>query len=151
MITVREMEEADVDQVCVLEESAFSMPWKKHDFLDMIANENAMYFVAEDSGHPGEILGCCGVRNIVQEGDISNVVVRQDMRNQGIGKRMLRHLIDKSGEIWNMTEFTLEVRVSNAPAIALYEGLGFCSEGIRKNFYEKPTEDAVIMWKRQRM
>lgn len=148
MIRIRDMENADVDQVCQLEESAFSMPWKKQDFLDMIESEHAMYFVAEDSSNPGEILGCCGVRNIVMEGDISNVVVRGDMRSKGIGKKLLIFLIERSKEVWGMSSFTLEVRAGNQPAVALYESLGFVTEGLRKNFYERPTEDALIMWKR---
>lgn len=148
MIRVREMETGDLDAVCSLEKSAFSMPWKKQDFVDMIESEQSLYFVAEDEKEPGVILGCCGVRNIVMEGDISNVVVRQDVRNKGVGRKMLTHLLDRAETVWGVTEFTLEVRVSNAPAISLYESLGFRSEGIRRNFYEKPMEDAMIMWKR---
>ncbi len=60
---------------------------------------------------------------------------------------LLRYLMEK-GDRAGLTAYTLEVRVSNAAAIGLYEKLGFVSEGIRPDFYEKPTEDAVIMWKR---
>lgn len=148
MIIIRELEEKDLDEVCQLEARVFSMPWKKQDFIDMIASEAALYMVAEDDQQPGKILGCCGVRNIVMEGDISNVVVQEAARNQGIGKKMLQELMLRSYEIWGMKVFTLEVRVGNQPAISLYKSLGFQSEGIRKNFYEKPKEDAMIMWKR---
>lgn len=81
------------------------------------------------------------------EGNITNVVVAEEARNKGIGTKMLRHLMEE-GERNGLGAFTLEVRVSNAPAIHVYEKLGFLSEGIRPNFYEKPAEDAVIMWKR---
>lgn len=144
---VRLMEEKDLDTVCMLEESAFSMPWKKKDFQDMIVNEDAMYLVAEEE-ETGRIAGCCGVRNIVGEGDISNVVVREDMRNRGVGKEMLSALLREAEKRYGISEFTLEVRVSNEPAIALYESLGFKNEGIRRKFYEKPVEDAMIMWRR---
>ena len=71
----------------------------------------------------------------------------ESYRRGGIGEQMVRLLLDgliQRGYLYT----TLEVRKSNAAAIALYEKLGFVSEGIRKNFYEKPAEDAVIMWKR---
>lgn len=148
MIVVREMGYEDLDQVCELEEASFSMPWKKADFIQMIEGEQSLYVVAVEDEKPEEILGCCGVRNIVMEGDISNVVVRKEARNRGIGKAMMTYLLSRANQIWGMTEFTLEVRVSNAAAIRLYESLGFRNEGIRKNFYEKPVEDAMIMWKR---
>ena len=143
---VHPMEEKDVDAVCALEEAAFSMPWKKKDFQDMIQNEDALYLVAEEEN--GEIIGCCGVRNIVGEGDISNVVVKEHFRNRGIGKKLLTALLEEAGKQYGISAFTLEVRKSNASAIALYQNLGFQQEGIRKNFYEKPIEDAIIMWKR---
>lgn len=148
MIIVRAMNYDDLDQVCELEAHAFSMPWKKPDFIQMIESQQSLYFVAVEESNPNEILGCCGVRNIVMEGDISNVVVRQDARNKGIGKKMLTHLLECAHKDWGVTEFTLEVRVGNTPAIRLYESLGFKNEGLRKNFYEKPVEDAMIMWKR---
>ena len=148
MIIVRAMNYDDLDQVCELEAHAFSMPWKKTDFIQMIESQQSLYFVAVEESNPNEVLGCCGVRNIVMEGDISNVVVRQDARNKGIGKQMLTHLLECAQKDWGVTEFTLEVRITNAPAIRLYESLGFKNEGIRKNFYEKPVEDAMIMWKR---
>jgi ribosomal-protein-alanine N-acetyltransferase len=84
---------------------------------------------------------------IAGEGNITNVAVDMALRNRGIGTRMLRYLIGE-GEQKGLSAFTLEVRAGNAAAIHVYEKLGFRSEGIRPNFYEKPVEDAVIMWKR---
>ena len=84
---------------------------------------------------------------IAGEGNITNVVVTPEARNQGIGTGMLRYLMEE-GSREGLTAFTLEVRVSNAAAIHVYEKLGFVSEGIRPGFYEKPTEDAMIFWKR---
>lgn len=148
MIVVRTMQIEDVDQVCVLEEEAFSMPWHKQSFLEMIAHPDALYLVAENREQPGKILGCCGVRNIVGEGEITNVVVKKESRNEGTGRKLLTELLRRGMKELGISAFTLEVRVGNAPAIHLYESLGFISEGIRKNFYEKPREDAMIMWKR---
>lgn len=84
---------------------------------------------------------------IAGEGNITNVVIAPEARNQGIGCGMLRHLL-KEGEREGLKAFTLEVRVSNAAAIHVYEKLGFVAEGIRPGFYEKPAEDAMIFWKR---
>lgn len=146
MITIREMNLDDVDRVCVLEEMAFSMPWHKESFIEMIENKDALYLVADD-GNAG-VIGCCGVRSIVGEGDISNVVVHPDFRKKGIAYDMLTQLLSRGEKDFGIKEFTLEVRLSNMSAIHLYEKLGFASEGIRKNFYEEPVEDALIMWKR---
>ncbi len=144
MIQIRPMERSDVERISRLEEETFSMPWSREAFLEMIEKEDARYYVAEADG---EVVGGCGVLMIAGEGDITNVVIDKKYRNQGIGTKMLQYLIE-DGYKNGLTAFTLEVRVSNESAIRLYEKLGFFSEGIRPNFYEKPTEDAMIMWKR---
>ena len=143
-VIIKPLTEEYVDQVCVLEEEAFSMPWHRESFLEMIANENACYLVALIGE---EVVASCGIRHIVGEGEITNVVTKSTMRGKGIAEKMLRTLLEEGAKM-GAKEFTLEVRVSNAPAIHLYEKLGFVSEGVRKNFYEEPTEDALIMWKR---
>lgn len=146
MITIREMTLEDVDRVCELEEMAFSMPWHKESFVEMIENKDALYLVADDE-YAG-VIGCCGVRSIVGEGDITNVVVYPDFRKKGVAYEMLSQLLLRGEKDFGIKEFTLEVRYSNMGAIHLYEKLGFLSEGVRKNFYEEPLEDALIMWKR---
>ncbi len=143
-VLYRRMTPADVPAVSRLEEEAFSMPWSANDFLEMIGKENARYYVAEQNGR---ILGGCGVLTAAGEGNITNVVVAPETRNQGIGTAMLAHLMEE-GRKEGLTAYTLEVRVSNAAAIHVYEKLGFVSEGIRPGFYEKPAEDAMIFWKR---
>ena len=144
MIKIRAMQDADVEQISRLEEETFSMPWSKESFFTMIHNKNARYYVSEKDGH---IVGGCGVFMAAGEGSITNVVVDKNFRNQGIGTRMLQYLIEE-GRKNGLCAFTLEVRVSNTQAIHVYEKLGFFSEGIRPDFYEKPKEDAMIMWKR---
>ena len=143
-VIIKPLTEEYVDQVCVLEEEAFSMPWHKESFLEMIANENACYLIAMVGE---EVVASCGLRHIVGEGEITNVVTKNTMRGKGIGRQILLRLLEEGAKL-GAEAFTLEVRVSNAPAIHLYESLGFVSEGVRKNFYEEPTEDALIMWKR---
>ena len=143
-LVIKPLTEEYVDQVCILEEEAFSMPWHKESFMEMIENENACYLVGTIGD---EVVASCGLRHIVGEGEITNVVTKNTKRGMGIGKRMLLKLLEEGSKM-GAKEFTLEVRVSNASAIRLYEGLGFVTEGVRKNFYECPTEDALIMWKR---
>ncbi len=143
-IVYRRMKPEDVPAVSRLEQETFSMPWSEKDFLDMVEKEDARYYVAE---REGQLLGCCGLLMIAGEGNITNVMVAPWARNQGIGTEMLRHLLSE-GSREGMTAYTLEVRVSNAAAIHVYEKLGFVSEGIRPGFYEKPEEDAMILWKR---
>ena len=143
-IVYRRMKPEDVPAVSRLEQETFSMPWSEKDFLDMVEKEDARYYVAE---REGQLLGCCGLLMIAGEGNITNVMVAPWARNQGIGTEMLRHLLSE-GSREGMTAYTLEVRVSNAAAIHVYEKLGFVSEGIRPGFYERPEEDAMILWKR---
>lgn len=142
MLIIREMTERDVPDVCKIEEATFSMPWKAADFMDMIRRDDLTYLVASLDG---EIIGGAGFRNVLGDGEITNVAISEAYRGNGYGRKLVGELL-KKGEEMGATAFTLEVRVSNTPAIRLYESLGFKSEGIRPGFYEKPTEDAMIMW-----
>jgi len=143
-LQIKPLTEEYVDQVCVLEEEAFSMPWHRESFLKMILNKDACYLVGLMEE---EVVASCGLRNIVGDGEITNVVTKSSARGRGIGERMLLKLLEE-GTAMGVEAFTLEVRKSNDAAIHLYEKLGFVTEGVRKNFYEDPTEDALIMWKR---
>lgn len=143
-IQVRPMRREDVPAVSRIEAEAFSMPWSFEDFLDILERKDSLYVTAVCEG---EVIGCCGVTNACGDGDINNVAVTEEKRGMGVGKQMLATLMEWGNEI-GIENYTLEVRVSNEPAIRLYESLGFQSEGIRPGFYEKPREDAMIMWKR---
>ncbi|MEG1848795.1 MAG: ribosomal protein S18-alanine N-acetyltransferase [Lachnospiraceae bacterium] len=146
MIVIRDMKCEDVARVAQIEEETFSMPWCQNAFLEMLANEHAHYLVAEEDGL---IVGICGLRDILGEGDVTNVAVISSHRNRGIGYTMLVQLL-KTGQRYGVTAVTLEVRQSNVAAIHLYEKLGFKIEGIRKNFYSDPQEHAAIMWRREK-
>lgn len=144
MLLIREMKAADVEAASRIESEAFSMPWSARDFLEMVEVDYAYYYVAELDG---ELAGCCGIRNIAGEGEITNVVITARHRKKGIGRKMMEYMLERAKEN-GMGDLTLEVRVSNRPAISLYESLGFKGEGVRPGFYDKPKEDALIMWKR---
>ena len=112
--------------------------------LTDVEKEDTAYFVAEEDGR---LLGGCGLLLIAGEGNITNVVVAPEARRRGVAAKLLAYLMEEGCRA-GLNAYTLEVRVSNTAAIGLYEKLGFVSEGIRPNFYEKPAEDAMIMWKR---
>lgn len=145
MLTLRPMEENDLPQVAAIEASIFSQPWSEQGFLDALRQKDCLYLVAAEEG---KILGYCGLYQSFDEADITNVAVTETERGRGVARAMLTKLL-KEGKSRGIAHFTLEVRVSNAPAIHLYENLGFVSAGIRKNFYDCPREDAMIMWRHE--
>ena len=145
-IRIRRMTKEDVPAAAALERECFSEPWSENAYLDTLADENALYLVAERED--GSFAGMCGLLNVLGEGGIGNVAVKEAFRRQGTGERMLAELLAQ-GMRRGVTAFTLEVRASNAAAIGLYEKFGFVCEGRRKNFYGNPKEDALILWKRE--
>lgn len=167
MITVRRMEEWDVAAAAKLESENFSEAWSEQSFLETLQCDYAYYYVAECEEleqmtdvstealykntaarkKQKKVVGICGLRNIAGEGEITNVVTNQAYRRQGIARTLLQKVLSDGVEL-GIEAFTLEVRCSNQPAIALYEKFGFESAGVRKNFYTNPKEDALIMWKR---
>jgi ribosomal-protein-alanine N-acetyltransferase len=132
----------DVPQVAQIEKESFSMPWSEKSFTDALTDKNNIYVVAliEDN-----IVGYCGMWGCAGEGQIYNVCVRKAMRGKGVGSILFKGFLDE-GIKAGLKAFTLEVRVSNQNAISMYEKYGFENAGIRKNFYENPKEDAMIMW-----
>lgn len=142
---IRQMQAGDLEQAAALEAQNFSRPWSKEAFADALEKDYYQYLVAVDEENQS-IFGMCGLIRTLEEGGITNVVVSENVRNQGIGYRMLTELMRRAEEE-GVREYTLEVRKSNAPAIALYRKLGFVEEGIRPSFYDMPVEDAVIMRK----
>lgn len=143
-IIVRELQESDIEQLAEIEAESFSMPWSAAQFAELLSHPYCTYVVALAEGR---VVGCCGFTESCGVASIDNVVVAPKFRNRGIAQRMLHGLLQR-GEEKRIEAYTLEVRVSNAAAIHVYEKLGFVSEGIRPGFYEKPAEDANIMWKR---
>lgn len=145
MTSIRRMEEKDIEKAARLEAENFSSPWSKHAFAETLRCGYAFYYVAEADA---DIIGICGLRNIAGEGEITNVSVDHRHRREGVAAALLAKALEDGGKM-GIEAFTLEVRSGNRPAICLYEKFGFKNAGIRKNFYDNPKEDAVIMWKRQ--
>lgn len=144
MLRIREMLPADIPAVAAIERDTFSMPWSEDALRVAAARRDTIYLTAELDG---TVAGYCGLYNVVGEGQIVNVAVGKTYRRQGIARAMLPALLERGARA-GITAFTLEVRSGNAAAIALYESFGFQTEGIRRDFYVKPREDALIMWRR---
>ncbi len=136
------MREEHIKSVARLERECFSEPWSEKSLLEEIDNPDA-YFIVETEN--GEVVGYAGMHTPCGDCYIDNIAVFEKFRGKGFGERLTLSLIEKARELGDF--ISLEVRVSNAPAIGLYEKLGFSAVGKRKNFYTSPREDAVIYTK----
>lgn len=141
MVSIRTMETEDCKESAELEKAIFSQPWSEQGFLDAIAMDGNIFLVAEEAG---EICGYIGMYLSLDEGEITNVGVAPKKRNAGVGSLLLTKALTLAKEK-NIQQVVLEVRVSNQPAIHLYEKYGFIHCGIRKGFYDFPKEDAYVM------
>ena len=143
-VTVRPMETKDLDRVCQMEQESFSMPWKREDFEKLIEDAGSIYLEIEIDGY---VIGAAGYTDMVGDGYINNVVIDKEYRGRGYSKKLMEAVIE-SGKETGIYDYTLEVRVSNLPAIRLYEAVGFENAGVRKGFYDQPKEDAYVYWLR---
>lgn len=141
-IKISIMELSDLEAIAPILETDFDDFWNYNVFKSELENGNSKYIVAKITDI---IVGFAGYIPVLDEADISNIVVRKDYRNQKIGSLLLERLIDLAHYI-NLKVLNLEVRKSNVPAIKLYEKFGFDVCGIRKNYYDN-VEDAVLMKK----
>ncbi len=141
-IIIRKMQPEDLAEVCEIEKDNFSLPWSEKSFLDSLERTDTVFLTALVDGEVAGYLGCyC----IAGTGEITNVAVKTSHRRKGIGGMLLEKLYEEGSNL-DTEEYFLEVRESNEAAIGLYLRQGFVKEGVRKNFYEKPVENAVIMW-----
>lgn len=131
-----------LDAVAALERICFSDPWSRQLLASELDNDLSAFLVALDDA--GQVAGYAGLQVILDEGTITDIAVRPDCRRRGVASQLLKVFLDFARG--NRLAFlTLEVRASNYDAIALYGSRGFRSAGRRKNYYEHPREDAIIM------
>ena len=136
------MTSAHLDEVADLERVCFSTPWSRNMLAEELDNACSAFLVALDDDD--SVVGYAGLLVIADEGYITNVAVRPESRRGGVAGQLLDVFL-KFAEANQLAFLTLEVRESNYPAIALYGIRGFRAVGRRKNYYEHPKEDAVIM------
>ena len=141
---IKPMQKSDLDDVISIEAKAYGEHhWSKDSFMSELSNDLAKYFSVFNTD--GQLIGYCGCWQILEEAHITNIAVSPDYRRKHIGEALLTTIIDECYR--NMAKYiTLEVRVGNKPAIALYEKYGFKSLGVRKGYYQDNNEDALIMW-----
>ena len=137
------MTDAHVDAVADLEAICFADPWSANSVASELTNPLSCWLVALESD---TVVGYIGSQTVMGETDMMNVAVHPDHRRKGIAVSLIHALVQKLKECESHC-LTLEVRASNAPAIALYEKLGFTEAGRRRNYYRNPKEDALILRK----
>ena len=142
--TVCDVTAAHIPQIERLEQQCFSLPWTEGQLRSQLkdAQHEFIAAVAPD----GAVLGYVGLMYVLDEGYISNVAVSPSHRRQGIANALITELCARCQTL-SLSFVSLEVRAGNVPAIALYEKHGFRRAGLRKGYYERPKEDALIMTK----
>lgn len=142
-MVIEQMDARHVPAVARLERECFSNPWSENSLAGELTNPLSTWLVAMD----GELLaGYIGSQAVLGEADMMNLAVAPEYRRRGVGEALTAALV-KALQARQVTALTLEVRVSNTPAIALYEKMGFAQVGRRPRYYEKPREDALILRK----
>ena len=136
-------DEKHVEQLEALENICFSMPWTRDFLLSQLPDDRHVFITAVEGE---KVLGYVGMMYVLDEGYISNVAVAPERRRKGIADALIAELIERCRAL-ELSFVTLEVRAGNAPAISLYEKHGFSPVGKRKNYYDFPKEDAILMTK----
>lgn len=142
MIEIKDMSLEHLENIKDVLNSEFDDFWNYNILKEELNSQNSCYIVALLNN---EIVGFAGIKFIVNEADIMNIVTKKTFRNKGIGKLLLENLIQLAKSL-NLTSITLEVNEENAPAIHLYKKFGFEILGIRKNYYQ--NKDGIIMTKK---
>lgn len=144
-ITIHPMTPADLDQVMEIERLSYLTPWSREAFASELLQRYTVYLVARAGDR---VVGFAGMHVLYELAHVTNIAVHPEFRGQGIGERLMRELI-RIARRRGAVRMTLEVRVGNAPARALYRKLGFVTEpgAVRKGYYTDTGEDAIIMWK----
>ena len=141
-IRIVPMTSAHLDEIAELERICFSVPWSRNMLAEELDNACAAFLAAVDETN--RVVGYAGLMVVLDEGYITNVAVHPEFRRRGIAQKLL-DVFENFAKANKLAFLTLEVRESNYGAIALYGSRGYRGVGRRKNYYEHPKEDAVIM------
>lgn len=143
MRTFRKMTEQDVEIIAKLEQDTFADAWTVKGIYETFCERQAFVTVAEEDG---QVVGYCIMYCVMDEGEIARIAIDKKMRRQGLGNGLLDYTFACCREK-KITRFLLDVRESNEGARYFYKNHGFKEDGIRKNFYEQPRENAILMSK----
>ncbi len=138
---IRDAREELLPQIQRIEQQSFSVPWTEQMLRVQLAPDSHVFLTAETRD---AVVGYVGMMYVLDEGYISNVAVHPEFRRRGAADALLDALEARARAL-KLSFLTLEVRESNAPAVALYQKHGYRIVGRRKHYYEKPTEDALLM------
>lgn len=140
---IRQMKASDVAAIAELEKLCFSDPWSADSIASELVNPLSYWLVAEVDG---QVAGYVGSQSVLDAADMMNIAVSPEYRRRGVAKALVNELIAYLSKN-DVIALLLEVRVSNEPAITLYEKMGFQQVGRRPNYYRNPREDALILRK----
>jgi len=143
MLNFRKADKKDILQIVELEKNTFSDAWSVQGVTDSYMQRQSFITVAEMEE---KIVAYCIVYYVLEEGEIARIAVDKELRRQGIGRGLLDYTCSMCLE-QQIERLLLDVRVSNRFARDFYERYGFQIDGMRKNFYKNPSEDAVLMSK----
>lgn len=136
---------SQIDEVVAIEEASFTNPWTREMYLAELDNRGVSYcFLARDDA--GATVGFCSFWRVLDELHINNIAVMPDRRRTGVGSALLAHILAEGARM-GARRATLEVRRSNESARRLYERFGFTVAGVRRGYYTKPNEDALVLWR----
>ncbi len=139
---IRKMRYEDLDEVTEIEKELFTNPWSRESFMtQLLKSDICKLFVYDEDG---VIKGVCGFWQIYERADIITIGVREKYQHQGIGKALMDGMIEEAKAL-NCEVMSLEVRVSNAVAIHMYESYGFIKIRVRERYYSDNHEDAYEM------
>ena len=140
-VRLRDMVAADVPAVVAIERASYTMPWSDATFRGLLRRRDAEMVTAEAGG---TVIGYAAFWCVVDQGELGNVAVSAEWRGLGLGARLVEDILRRAARR-GVREVFLEVRPSNTVARQLYERLGFRPVGRRRNYYQAPVEDAIVL------
>ena len=139
----------EIDAILAIEQASFTNPWTREMYLAELKNEGVSFFyLARDKGR--QIVGFCSFWRVLDELHINNLAVVPEHRRRGVATALLRRVMEEAAR-FGIRRTMLEVRRSNTVARQLYERFGFVVAGTRSNYYTNPVEDALVLWREERL